>query len=72
MALCENFDCKRRSFCRTKAGCESSCFIALDIYKCNVCLNKETCQDTDLYRQKQAEKEYWLNYYREKRGRKNA
>jgi len=61
MALCENFDCRRRSYCRTKAGCENSCLIALDIYKYGACLNKESCKDTDLYKQRQAEKEYWLN-----------
>lgn len=60
MALCEKFNCKRRSFCRASTGCESSCLVALDIYKCNACLNKEACKNTALYKQRQAEKEHWL------------
>ena len=64
MALCENFDCKRRSFCRAGTGCESSCLVALDIYKCNACLNKEACENSALYKQRQAEKEYWLKKQR--------
>jgi len=69
MALCENFDCKRRSFCRTKAGCENVCLIALDIYKCIACSNREACETTDLYKQKQAEKEYFLEREKERYGR---
>lgn len=64
MALCEDFNCKRRIYCKTKEGCERSCLVALDIYKCNACLNKEACQNTDLYQRRQAEKEYWLNHGR--------
>lgn len=60
MALCEKFNCIRRSFCRTSSGCESSCLVALDIYKCDACLNKEDCKNTALYKQRQEEKEYWL------------
>jgi len=60
MALCENFNCSRSSFCRTVSGCESSCLVALDIYKCDACLNKKDCENTVLYKQRQEEKEYWL------------
>lgn len=60
MALCEKFDCVRRSLCRTSSGCENVCLVALDIYKCNACLNKEACKNTALYKKRQEEKEYHL------------
>ena len=43
MALCENFDCKLRTYCGASAGCERSCLVALDIYKCDACKNRSSC-----------------------------
>ncbi len=59
MALCENFDCIRRSmgFCSAEKNCEASCLHALDIYKCNACKNKLTCQGSELWNKMQAIKE---------------
>ena len=67
MALCENFDCKGRSWCRGAGPkCESVCLNALYIHKCSSCSNREACKGSDLYKKAQAERDEVMNRWKTK------
>lgn len=48
--VCENFKCNSNwKNCGRPPGCEKFCLFALDIYKCGICQNKESCEGSDLW-----------------------
>ena len=67
MALCEKFNCKRRSYCNVNSPrCETICLYALYVHKCSACSNRDACKGTDLYKQAQAERDEVMNSWKNK------